>query len=196
MNIRPQVAKEIVLSENDYALSALIAAQVGTRPHHCYENAYPTFFAFPQLFEPHGLFIEGWIVFVHQDAVVLMEHGYLMSGAHIIDPTIVLEVEFDEPLYYFPGVIRDRDGLEKLENEFFPHVRFEEYGDDGMAHPAYRLAYEAALRKATSLATKGKTVKEVRARGLTQAEIQDEAGEQSAVTIVLLPHQDETHYGQ
>ena len=189
MNRHPEVAKQIVLSENDYVLSALIAAQLRTRPHHCYENAYPTFFAVPQLFEPYGLFIEGWIVFIHQDAVVLMEHGYLMSGTHLIDPTIVLEVDFDEPLYYFPGVIREREELEKLENEFFPHVRFEEYGDDGMAHPAYRAAYEAARQKALSLATGGKTVKEVRAKHLTQEEL--------GMTIVVVPmNQEEQHNGE
>lgn len=190
----PQVAKEIVLSREEYVMSKFIASQLRTRPHHCYENAYPSFFDVPELFNPDGLFIEGWIVFVHEDIVVLMEHGFLMSRTgHLIDPTIVLEVDFDEPLSYFPGVIRKREELEKLENEFFPHVRFEEYGDDGMAHPAYHAAYEAALQKANSLATGGKTLKEVRARELTQAEILAEA--EPTVTIKLLPFPNEQRDG-
>ena len=55
--------KEQKLSPNDYALSWLIARQTGAPFGHCYENAYPTFFALPALFDPDGQFIEGWIVF-------------------------------------------------------------------------------------------------------------------------------------
>ena len=164
------VTHEGTMSVDDYALSMLIALQIGARWGHCYENTYPAFFAVPQLFEPHGQFVEGWIAFVDQDNVVLMEHGWLMSGGRIIDPTIVLAVDPGSPVYYFPGVLRARAELEALENEFFPHVCFSDYGDDGMAHPAYRAAYEGAQQKAKALLTEGKTFVEVRAKTLTAEE--------------------------
>jgi hypothetical protein len=152
------------LQADDYALSWLIARQTAPVWGHCYQNAYPTFFAFPALFDPHGQFIEGWIVFEDSNQVVLMEHGWLVSnGGRIIDPTIVLTVACGQPVHYFPGVRRSRAELEALEHELFPRVRFSSYGDDGMGHPDYRAAYEAAQAFAQSLLTKGKTLVEVRA---------------------------------
>src|SRR5437667_10626788 len=87
------------LSANDYAISLLIAEHLGAVWGHCYENSYPAFFACPTLFEPDGLFIEGWIVFEYNNEIVLMEHGWLMSGHQIIDPTSVLVLELGQPLY-------------------------------------------------------------------------------------------------
>ncbi|GHP00642.1 hypothetical protein KSF_106890 [Reticulibacter mediterranei] len=158
------------LSEDEYTLSFLIAVQFGAVWGHCYENTYPLVFALPALFDPHGLFVEGWMVFEDADRVVLMEHGWLMSGEQIVDPTIVLAVEIGQPVYYFPGVFRARAELEALENEFFPHVRFSEYGADGMGHPGYRAAYEAAHHKATSQMRDKKTFVEVRATVLSLQE--------------------------
>ncbi len=137
---------------------------MGARWGHCYENAYPMFFAIPALFEPHGLFIEGWITFVSADQIVVMEHGWCVSTqGQIIDPTIVLAVAPGQPVFSFPGVLRGKAELERLENELFPHVRFSEYGDDGMLHPDYRAAYQAAHQQARSLMMAGKTVLEVKA---------------------------------
>jgi len=162
------VAREGTMSLGDYALSLLIALQIGARWGHCYENIYPAFFAVPQLFEPHGLFVEGWIAFEYQDKVVLFEHGWLTSGSRIIDPTIVLAVEPGSPVYYFPGVLRARAELEALENEFFPHVRFSDFGEDGRGHPGYKAAYTAARRRARTLAAADKELVEVRASDISQ----------------------------
>ena len=79
-----------------------------------------------------------------------MEHGWIISKGRLFDPTIVLVTMPDQPITYFPGVIRTYAEMEALENEFFPHVRFEDYGEDGMQHAGYRAAYEAA--KAHALA--------------------------------------------
>ena len=135
----------------DYGLSVLIAMHIRAIWGHCYENAYSTFFAFPELFEPDGLFVEGWIVFEEANDVVLMEHSWLVCGNRIIDPTIVLAVDPHQPVSYFPGVCRAQAELEALDGEFFPHVRFEEYGKDGMGHPDYRAAYEAAQEATNKL---------------------------------------------
>lgn len=180
------VTHESTMSVNDYALSLLIALQIGARWGHCYENIYPAFFAVPQLFEPHGLFVEGWIAFEDQDKVVVMEHGWLTSRGRIIDPTIVLVIDPGSPVYYYPGVLRARAELEALENEFFPQVCCSDYGDDGMAHPAYRVAYEAAQQKARVLLTEGKSFVEVRAKILTAEEEGEAAGDAPEWRIVLL----------
>jgi hypothetical protein len=50
-----------------------------------------------------------------------------------------------------------------LENQLFPHVRFCDYGEDGMGHPGYRAAYTAALYQAKALLAPGKKLVEVRA---------------------------------
>ncbi|GCE31983.1 hypothetical protein KDA_74670 [Dictyobacter alpinus] len=165
-------------SEHEYMLSFFISMQVGAVWGHCYENAYPLFFAIPELFDPHGLFIEGWIVFEDTDRVVLMEHGWLLSRQqYIVDPTIVLAVEISQPVYYYPGVSRARAELEALENEFFPHVRFSGYRDDGMQHAGYLAAYESALQKARSMLSEKKTFVEVKATLLPS---QDEVVSQSS----------------
>jgi hypothetical protein len=164
MQNNPLDRRERQLSRDNHTLSFLIAMQIGAVFGHCYENAYPAFFACPALFEPDGLFVEGWIVFEESNQVILMEHGWLLSNnGRIIDPTIALAIAPGQPVYYFPGVVRTRAELETLENEFFPHVRFESYGDDGMGHADYHAAYEAAQEKAKFLLTEGKTFREVRA---------------------------------
>lgn len=152
----------------DYARSLLVALQTGAQWGHCYQSAYPAFFAFPGLFYPHGTFVEGWVVFKGDHRVVLMEHGWLVSGVRIIDPTIVLGLSPDQPVFYFSGVVRSWEETDALENQLFPHVRFSGYGEDGMGHPGYKAAYEAARRKATEMAIPGKELVEVRATDVSR----------------------------
>lgn len=188
---------ERTLSVGEYVLSLMVALHTGARFGYCYQNAYPAFFAFPALFGPHGHFVEGWTVFEDRGNVVLMEHGWLMSDDRIVDPTLVLVIDAGEPVYYFPGVLRGRAELEALENELFPHVRFSDFGADGMGHPAYRAAYEAARAKASSLLAPGKTPVEVRAREL--AEEEDAAAERERLglhIIVLSDEQEGDRHGQ
>jgi hypothetical protein len=123
------------------------------------------------LFFPDGLFIEGWITFEDSLHVVMMEHGWLASSTTIIDPTIVLATNPTQTIHYYPGVARTWQELDALNNEMFPHVRFSNYGDDGMGHPNYRAAMEAAIQKAQdllALAGSSKQLVEVRASDITQ----------------------------
>jgi hypothetical protein len=185
------------LSENDYALSLMIALTTGARFGYCYQNAYPAFFAFPQLFNPHGLFVEGWIVFEDQGRVVLMEHGWLVSNRkHLVDPTIVLALDYGQPLYYFPGVFRSWQETDALDNELFPHVRFSDYGADGMGHPGYREAYETAWHKAHSLLTPAKEFIEVRASEVSaDSRSREEAAVPAAVVVMAAPQDRERGEG-
>lgn len=182
-------AQERALSVTDYNLSLMVAMHIGARWGHCYENAYSAFFAFLPLFEPHGTLVEGWIVFEDKGNVVLMEHGWLQGSGHLIDPTIVLVVDPGQTVSYFPGVLRGHRELEMLENELFPHVRFSDYGDDGLSHCEYRVAYEAAQLKARSLLTAEKTFVEVKAKVCTDEEQEATKSAMLDVRIVLLPGQ-------
>jgi len=179
------------LSVNDYHLSLRIALSMGARFGYCYENAYPAFFAFPQLFEPHGQFVEGWIVFEDADQrVVLMEHGWLVSNTgHKVDPTIVLALDSGQPLYYFPGVARSWQETDALENELFPHVRFCGYGEDGMGHPGYRAAYASALHMAQSRLTPAKEFVEVRASTVSADPASGEEPAGVAAIMMVVPRQ-------
>lgn len=153
----------------DYGRSMLYGMQTGAQWGHCYENIYPVFFAFPAVFYPHGHFIEGWIVFEDQRNIILMEHGWLVSGEFIIDPTIVLGTNPTQTIRYYPGVTRSWEELDALENEMFPHVRFSDYGEDGMGHPGYKAAYDAALEKAQAIrAVSGKELIAVRASDIAE----------------------------
>jgi len=190
-----QPTKEVqksTLSENDYALSLMIALSIRAQFGYCYRNAYPAFFAFPQLFEPRGQFVEGWIVFEDQGRVVLMEHGWLVSNRrHLVDPTIVLALDNGQPLYYFPGVVRSWQETDALNNELFPHVRFSDYGTDGMGHPGYRAAYEAARHQAHSMLTPAKKFIEVRA---SEVSADPQGGEEAAgmaAVVVVAPRQNQ-----
>lgn len=153
----------------DYLLSYLMALSIKARWGHCYENAFAAYFAFPHIFDCPGSFlVEGWIVFETNNTVVLMEHGYCLSGKRIVDPTIVTVVNpqqpgLAQPVWHFPGILRDRSELTELENQFFPHVRFSTYGEDGLGHPGYLKAYETARQKAIELLSSEKTLVEVKA---------------------------------
>jgi hypothetical protein len=172
----------------DYVLSLLIAMQTGAVWGRCYDNAYGAFLGLPELFFPHGTFIEGWIVFEDAGRIALMEHGWLVRGGQsIIDPTIVLVTEPAQPVYYFPGVARSWAEAEALENQLFPHVRFSDFGEDGMGHPGYKAAYTAALRRARALVVPGKELVEVRASEISQeSEGGTKAAGESRVRMYLL----------
>jgi hypothetical protein len=47
-----------------------------------------------------------------------------VSGAQLIDPTLVLSLAPDLAVFFSPGVIPSWSETDGLENELFPHVRF------------------------------------------------------------------------
>lgn len=166
-----------------YAQSSLMAIFTNAEWGHCYENCYHGLFTFKEALYPDGVFIEGWIVFTDQEHVVLMEHGWIVRRARIYDPTIVLVTMPDRPIAYFPGVTRTWEEMEALENEFFPHVRFEDYGEDGLGHTGYKAAYEAATAYARSLLADGETFLEIKAGAPA---IHIETSEEDAGSAVLI----------
>ncbi len=170
-----------------YVLSMVVSSQTRAKWGHCYENIYPAFFAYPPLFYPFGRFVEGFVVFIDEDSnqVVLMEHGWLVDNeSQIIDPTLVIVLMPFQPVFYFPGVTRSWSELRVLENELFPYVQQSGYGDDGMEHPAYKAAYEAAREKAQSLVSEHYLFKEVRAKLLSKEE-EELLNETPGITVIV-----------
>jgi hypothetical protein len=133
-------------------LSRATARIVRAQPNQCYKNAWRALVMLPGQFFPDGRFIEGWTVFDLQEQVMILEHGWVEWKGKIIDPTIFFLTDLDAPVFFFPGVARSWQEIEALEGELFPHVRCEGYGPDGMDHPGYWAAYQAAQRKALALA--------------------------------------------
>jgi len=138
-------------------LSLWIAAFMGARPNRCFDNAWRLFIRFlPELFCPHGKFIEGWLVVELEHEVVTNEHGWCeLPDGTIIDPSILLLVPLEQPVFYFPGVTRSCQEVEAIvrEEAWFPHVRFDgKHGEDGLGHPAYKVAHDAARQKMAALA--------------------------------------------
>ena len=168
-----------------YTPSHLIALYTNAQWGHCYENSFRAFFAFPTLFFPDGKFVEGWVVFTSATRVALMEHSWLISGAVIIDPTLVLEITPNQAVFFYPGVIRSWTETDQLENELFPHVRFSDYGEDGMGHPGYNAAYVAAKQKAQELLTPTQKFVEVKATELSATQEQGETSDATEVIIVI-----------
>jgi hypothetical protein len=140
----------------DVEFSLVAALLIDAHPNTCFDNAWRTFVrCFPELFSPDGLFIEGWWVIELPDRVVMNEHGWCeWPDGRVVDPTVVLLLRPEIPVYYFPGVTRSWDEVNALvqAKKWFPYVRFGEYGTDGLRHPDYKAAHDAAMRKMISLA--------------------------------------------
>lgn len=136
------------------ALSRQIAAAIHAQPFRCALNAWRTLIEFPELFRQDGRLVEGWFVIEEDERVTLNEHVWCeLANGQIVDPSVLLLVPETTPVFYFPGLTRDYAETEALEGEIFPHVRFDGlHGADGLGHPGYKAAREAARRKAYALA--------------------------------------------
>lgn len=149
----------------EYQLSALVALSSGAVPHSCASNAWRALICLPQVFYPGGEYIEGWIAYETEENVKVVEHCWcelVMDGLRrILDPSIVFLVEEGQPVWYFPGVRRGFQETEQLEGEWFPHVLFENYGEDGLGHPGYRAAHDEAVARGRQLAQAAHPPKEL-----------------------------------
>jgi hypothetical protein len=149
----------------EYQLSALVALASGAVPHCCASNAWRALICLPQVFYPQGEYVEGWIAYETEECVKVVEHCWcelVMDGLRrILDPSIAFLVKEGQPVFYFPGVRRCFQETEQLEGQWFPHVCFESYGEDGLGHPGYRAAHDEALAHATRLGQAASPAKEL-----------------------------------
>lgn len=174
----------------EWELSQAVALEIQAVPRVCTTNAWRALVCLPEVFYPQGEYIEGWIVYETDTQVKVVEHCWceLAPGRvrHIVDPTIGFLVWRGHPVYYFPGVRRSWQETEALENEWFPHVLFEDFGADGMGHPGYKAAHTEAVRKGTALAQASSPAKELaihRAEYVPDAIVEDLAA--GAVVILV-----------
>jgi hypothetical protein len=143
----------------DESTSQQAAFLIGADTNGCFDNALDLFLKyFPDVFFPGGKFVEGWYVIDLEDEVVVNEHGWCeLPDGRIIDPTVVILLPPEQQVYYFPGVERTWQEMQAIVQQkkeiWFPYVRcVGTYGADGLEHPAYKAAYEAATRKVFELA--------------------------------------------
>src|SRR5215467_14811622 len=123
----------------EWELSQAVALAIRAVPRVCTTNAWRALVCLPEVFYPQGEYIEGWITYETDTQVKVVEHCWceLAVGQvrHIVDPTVGFLIRRGQPIDYFPGVRRSWHETEALENEWFPHVLFENFGADGMGHP-------------------------------------------------------------
>ena len=172
----------------DIPSSLVLGAAVGARPNQCYVNAWRVLIEFPERFEHDGRFVEGWFVIEQEDEVIVNEHGWCeQADGTIIDPSILLLVPSDQPVFYFPGVVRSWQETEALEGEWFPQVRFDGVsGPDGLGHPAYKAAYDAAHVKARTLANATTPPKKLVV--LQAQDLEESPDDDAPVVLLILKH--------
>jgi hypothetical protein len=135
-------------------LSRAIGEAIHAQPFQCALNAWRALIEFPALFRSGGRLVEGWMVIEEPGHVTMNEHVWCeLANGGIVDPSILLLVPETTPVFYFPGLTYTYAEAESLEGEVFPHVRFDGlHGADGLGHPGYQAAREAARRKVYTLA--------------------------------------------
>ena len=134
-----------------YNFSALVAFLAGSQPNACFKDAWEALINLPQWFR-HGTYVEGWIVIELASEILVIEHGWCMlPDGRVVDPAIVFLIGPEQSVIYFPGVAYTWEETLAFEGELLPHVWETSKGGDGMQHPAYKAAYEEALKIATRL---------------------------------------------
>ena len=128
-------------------LSRMVATATGARSNHGAANAWRALLTFPELFREDGHLVEGWFVIEEEDQITLVEHVWCeLADGRIVDPSVLLLVSESIPVFYFSGLTRTFEETESLEGELFPHVGFDGiHGEDGLGHPAYKKARDAAM---------------------------------------------------
>src|SRR5690348_2736334 len=87
-----------------YERSCLVALITGAMPHRCYANAWHAFLGHAEWFA-EGYLVEGWIVFETLRQIHVVEHAWCAnSWGEIIDPSIVLLLPRNQPVFFFPAI--------------------------------------------------------------------------------------------
>lgn len=144
------------MNENslDYAGSAALAVAIKAQPQRCWRNAALAVLTVPAL--TLATYVEGWIVLARAYAIDIRAHGWCrVPGGGIVDPTLVLHEGCNQPVTYFPGVEYSRHSLrQELPGQTVPLVCNTHYGEDGMGHMGYHMAYEQAWQTARAEAAR------------------------------------------
>lgn len=137
-----------------YEWSLALALSTGALANSCYANAAEALNALADW--PDASLVEGWIVLEQALQVTIIEHCWCERGDLLLDPSIVLLLpqRLSQAVRYFPGVWRGQEEMHTLACRDLPFVRScGRYGLDGLGHPAYRAAYEAAHAQAKQVAS-------------------------------------------
>jgi hypothetical protein len=138
----------------DYALSVKVANLIEAVEYRCWYNARDAMLQLPGLLL-FGGYVEGWLVVPRAHEVQVIEHGWIaFREGRLLDPSIVLVEKEDQHLEYFPGLIFSWQALQEIPPDTtLPLARLMSHRRDGLGHPDYKAAYDAAMARATDLAT-------------------------------------------
>jgi hypothetical protein len=191
----PMVREQTIEDWRMCALSLRVAVVVEAQPNGCYLNAWLAVLSLPDLFSK-GHLIEGWMVLETESTVEVIEHGWCeLADGRIIDPSLPFLIPTGEHISYFAGVRHRQEEVRALEGQMFPQARFDgQYGEDGLGHPQYRAAYQAAVEKAQWLASHRQPEKEV---VIEPAQLPEDEKDSTGPTLHVLvvrtsPHKNET----
>jgi hypothetical protein len=137
----------------DYALSVKVATRIEAVEYRCWYNARDAMLQLPGLLL-FAWYVEGWLVLPKAHEVQVIEHGWVaFRDGRLLDPSIVLVEKEDQHLEYFPGIILPWQALQEIPPDtMLPLARLLSHRRDGLGHPDYQAAYDAAMARATDLA--------------------------------------------
>jgi hypothetical protein len=94
-------------------------------------------------------------VLPRQTTIQIAEHGWITSGSHLLDPSLVLVEPPEQAVFYFAGLeLSLEESHQRLQGKILPLVCHEAYGADGLLHPGYQDAHRQAWQCARELAPK------------------------------------------
>ena len=141
----------------DVTLSTQIAAQIGSKAHKCFDNAYQA-----AILDDSCLYVQGFLV-VGVEPYAVMEYGWIELDDQIIDPTIVFLNQDAQYLYYFPAQslkVKQLKAIIEESKEDYPEddplpiygtTPYEYYGEIMLGGKEYLAAYQAAEAKCIEL---------------------------------------------
>lgn len=149
------------MSHLDYDLSVQVAGLIHAHKNQCWRNARIALLHLPGLFL-FARYTEGWLVVPDIHEIQIVEHGWMQNGRdRIVDPSVVLLAPKEQSLEYFAGVSVSWFHMREIPLEWpLPLIHLASPRGDGLDHPEYKAAYDAALARAEQLAQEsGKLVR-------------------------------------
>lgn len=141
----------------DESTSLAIATQIKSKPKARFQNAYKAAVALKD-----ALYVQGFLVFVGKPHKPV-EHSWLETEDHIIDPNFPFLNRKAEELHYFPAqrlsVKQLKAAIEEAKEDYpddeplpiYGDPPYEYYGDSMLGGQDYQAAYQSANEKCKEL---------------------------------------------
>src|SRR5579859_2888378 len=136
-----------------YELSVKVANLIQAQKYRCWYNARDALVHLPGMFLC-AWYVEGWLVVPKDEEVQVVEHGWIeCEDGRIVDPSIVLLEAKEQDMDYFPGLRCGWSQMQEIPQDVcLPLAHLVSHRKDGLGHPEYKTAYDAAVAHAEQLA--------------------------------------------